>query len=85
MCCKHRGCGRLISIIIVLIALILAVTVTFWHQQGMLYVMNVGRFFDAMLPILAVGALLKYLLCSHHGHCCHSGEKDEVCKSDMRG
>ena len=62
-----------ITSIIVLVAIGLAVAVSFWHQQLLAYIIFVSRIFDVMLPILAVGALLKYLLCGnchHHNDSC---------------
>jgi len=75
-------CNKIIIGIIVVIALVLAILVSIWHQQGLAYIIFVSRFFDVMLPVLAVGALLKYLLCG----CCHKHnspeEKSECCKKD---
>lgn len=72
VCCK-----KALSIFIILIALALAVSMSFWHEQSIMYVSIVGRFFDGMLPVLAVGALLKYLLsCPRSGDAC-SCEKPE--------
>jgi len=81
--CKHKCCKILIGTIIT-IALLLALAVSFGQQQAMTYVIFASRFFDVMLPILAVGALLKYLLC-HKGCSCNCGEKKEestCCKTD---
>jgi hypothetical protein len=44
---------------VIFAALLLAVFVSFWGHPE--FVAFVGRFFDVMLPVLAVGALLKYL------------------------
>jgi hypothetical protein len=52
---------KILAIVITIIALILGVIVSFWHQEGLGYIIFISRFFDVMLPILAVGALLKYL------------------------
>ena len=52
---------KILAIIITIIALVLGVIVSFWHQEGLGYIIFISRFFDVMLPILAVGALLKYL------------------------
>ena len=66
--CK-RMCNRITAIVVIIVALALAITVSVWHQQGLAYIVFVSRFFDVMLPVLAVGALLKYLLCGGCG--CH--------------
>ena len=77
--CK-RMCNRVTATVVIVVALALAITVSVWHQQGLAYIIFVSRFFDVMLPVLAVGALLKYLLCGscgcHHEHdqdTCHKG------------
>jgi hypothetical protein len=61
---------KILAIVITVIAVILAIIVSFFHQQGLGYIIFVSRFFDVMLPILAVGALLKYLF----GYDSHSKE-----------
>lgn len=52
---------KVLAIVVTVIALILGIIVSFWHQEGLGYIIFISRFFDVMLPILAVGALLKYL------------------------
>ncbi|MCK4608099.1 MAG: hypothetical protein KAT71_01345 [Gammaproteobacteria bacterium] len=61
---------KLLAIVVTIIALALGVIVSFWHQQGLGYIIFVSRFFDVMLPVLAVGALLKYLFCGCSCNCC---------------
>ncbi|MCK4869609.1 MAG: hypothetical protein KAS93_00690 [Gammaproteobacteria bacterium] len=60
-------CTKVLAIVFTIIALILAILVTVWHQQGLALIIYISRFFDVMIPILAVGALLKYLF---HGTSC---------------
>lgn len=60
--------------IIIIVALALAITVSVWHQQGLAYIIYVSRFFDVMIPILGVGALIKYLMC---GGCHDNCKRDE--------
>lgn len=79
MCnCQHKGHCFLVSIIIV-IALALALIVSIWHQPGLQYIIFTSRFFDVMIPVLGVGALLKYLLFG----CRCSCKRDECCKNDQ--
>lgn len=66
MCCHRRTIAKILTVVFILIAVALALVVSFWRQEGFNYVVNVSRFFDVMLPVLAVGALIKYLM---HGHC----------------
>jgi cytochrome c biogenesis factor len=73
-------CGKFFTGAIVLIALLLAVFGAFLSPDHMdalsIVVISVARFFDMMLPVLAVGALLKYLCsCPFKDHC---KKKDEV-------
>lgn len=70
-----KMCHRITATISIVVALALAITVSIWHQQALTYIIYVTRFFDIMLPVLAVGALIKYLIC---GSCtCH--HNDESC------
>ena len=64
--------NKTLAIIVTVIALALAIVVSFWHTQALPQIIFVSRFFDVMLPILAVGALLKYIF---HGCKCN-------CKKD---
>lgn len=63
---------KIFSSVIVLIALVVAVLACTVSIDSMDSVMIVAKFFDVMLPILAVGALLKYLCCC--GKCSKCGE-----------
>jgi len=77
-------CGKIAAIIIIVLALASAVVVTFWQQKGFTLVVYVSRFFDVMLPILAVGALMKYLVCGSGKGCNCSSQSSEqsCCKKD---
>jgi hypothetical protein len=72
-----RMCRRVTATVVIIVAFALAITVSVWHQQGLAYIIFVSRFFDVMLPVLAVGALIKYLICGGCG-CCHSDQ--DSCK-----
>jgi hypothetical protein len=72
-------CHKILISVIILIALALAIIVSLCHQQGLAYILFISRFFDVMLPVLGVGALLKYLLCSHRHCCCKS---DDTCQTE---
>lgn len=74
--CK-KACSKILATIFILIALALATAVTIRHQESFAYIVYISRFFDVMIPILAVGALIKYLVCSGHHCCCH--KHDETC------
>jgi hypothetical protein len=67
----HKTCNKIVATIVIIVALVLAVVVSVWHQQGLAFIVFVSRFFDVMLPVLAVGALLKYLICGSCHNCEH--------------
>ena len=52
---------KLLAVVVTIIAFMLAIVISFWYQPGVKFVIFVGRFFDVMLPVLGVGALIKYL------------------------
>lgn len=63
-------CSRIFTILIILIALAMAILAIVLPAERIDYVVVVSRFFDIMLPVLAVGALVKYLCsCPWKGHC----------------
>lgn len=76
MCCKTT-CNKVLPAIFIIIALVLAVLVTFMAQKAMPIVINVSRFFEVMIPVLAVGALIKYIVGCHSHQCCH--HEDTCC------
>jgi hypothetical protein len=57
-------CGRLLAIIFIGLALLLAILASILPQDKLTSIIYISRFFDVMIPVLAVGALIKYL-CSH--------------------
>lgn len=58
---------KIVAVIVTIVAVILALMVSFMHTKAMTQIIFVSRFFDVMLPVLAVGALIKYLFgCPHH-------------------
>ena len=72
----RKMCHRVIAAVVIVVALTLAIVVSVMPEKGLTFIMFASRFFDVMLPALAVGALLKYLLC---GCGCHHHKKDDSC------
>jgi hypothetical protein len=65
---------KVCSVIIILIAIALAVLAcSSYADQVQNYLLTIAKFFDVMLPILGVGALLKYLLKCDTCPCCKKG------------
>ncbi len=62
-------CSRIFAVIFVIIALLLAITASMLPQDRLASIIYITRFFDIMLPVLAVGALIKYLFCHGWKHC----------------
>ena len=61
-------CNRVLNFTIFTVAIILAILVSVWPHERMTEILYATRFFEVMLPVLAVGALIKYL-CSGNGEC----------------
>lgn len=62
--------GKALSTIFIIIAVVMAIAVTLMTPEQAMKLLPVSRFFDVMIPVLAVGALFKYLACCpHHHHC----------------
>jgi len=76
---SKKMCHVVIASVVIVVALALAITVSVFPQKGLAFIMFASRFFDVMLPALAVGALLKYLIC---GNCSHHCNDDRSCKKD---
>jgi len=65
-------CNQTFKYFFSLLALIVAILVSVLPKEHLIYLINITRFFEVMIPILAVGALFKYLC---------SGD-DSSCKKD---
>ena len=66
----------MIFVILVIMSLFLSVIVSIWYQQVMSYVIFVSRLFEVMFPVLAVSALVKYLICNNC-HCSSEQKHDK--------
>jgi len=60
--------GKLWSLIIIVFALVIAILAVSLSQDAMRPIFVITTFFDVMIPILAVGALIKYIVCCRHCH-----------------
>ncbi len=54
-------CHKVFAIIFIILAVIMGLAVTFMPQESLMPLYNVSRFIEIMIPVLAVGALIKYL------------------------
>lgn len=54
-------CGKIFAVIVILVALIMAIAVTVLPQERLADLFYVSRFIEIMIPVLGVGALIKYL------------------------
>ena len=60
---------RIFVALVILVALLLGVLVLVLPRDQLVRLIIFRDFFDVALPILAFGALIKYLCCSHkHKH-----------------
>jgi hypothetical protein len=54
------------GVIMLIIALLLALFASFLPQDKLAGIIYFTRFFDIMIPVLAVGGLIRYLLSRYH-------------------
>ena len=74
-------CNKMFGGIVVLIAVGMALMVNFVSIDNIDGVMRVFKFFDAMIPVLAAGALIKFLFWGKKGSCCGKcGKENCACK-----
>ena len=62
-------CSKIFGGVVVLVSVILAVLVNTISIDSVDSVMMIMKFFEAMIPVLGVGALIKYVCCSKK-KCC---------------
>lgn len=60
--------GKLWAFVIVVFALVIAILAVSLSQASMRPIFVITTFFDVMIPILGVGALVKYIVCCRHCH-----------------
>lgn len=81
--CKYGH--KILVIATIVVAVALAVLVSTWHDQGVNYVIFISKLFDIMLPVLAIGALLKYLFTCPHTSCdCPSCRGECTCNTQTQ-
>ncbi|MFT3742239.1 MAG: hypothetical protein QM752_06185 [Gammaproteobacteria bacterium] len=66
-------CYKVYAIIVVVIAAIIALAVSALPQEKLMGLYYVSRFVEVMIPILGVGALIKYLF-----SCCRCNRADRT-------
>lgn len=54
-------CSRTFAIVFLILAVLMGIGVVVIPQDQLMYLVYVSRFIEVMIPILAVGALIKYL------------------------
>lgn len=72
-------CGKLFTAVVVIVAVILAALASLLPPEHLDYVIGISRFFDIMLPVLAVGGLIKYLMCGSKSCCPGCGKSAGEC------
>jgi hypothetical protein len=74
-------CKKVLPTIFIVIALALAIMMLILQQKAFPIIMHISGFFNVMIPVLAVGALIKYIV-GCHAHCCcqkHEHEEGSCC------
>ena len=74
-------CNKIYGSIVVLAAIVLAVVVANVSIDNIDNIMKVMKFFDVMIPVLAVGALIKYVFCGHKKCKCKCSKCGTKCDS----
>lgn len=72
-------CRRFFPGVVIILAVVIAIVASIAKPDYVDYIVVISRFFDIMLPILAVGALIKYLCCPRGKVCGCSCEQCKQC------
>lgn len=62
--------GKVFSILVVAVAVLLAALYVVLPTERLQDIVYFVRFFDVMIPVLAVGALIKYICCCNKNSKC---------------
>ena len=68
-------CHKILAILAVIVAVLLAIFAVALPPQNLQIVILISRFFEVMIPVLGVAALLKYLWTCWE---CAPGQKDKA-------
>jgi hypothetical protein len=68
--------GKFFAFFFIVIALLVAIFASVLPQEKLTSIVYISRFFDVMIPILAVGALVKYIFHCHKWTCLKSESKE---------
>jgi len=82
-------CNKIYGVIVLLAAIVLAAVVVNISIDNIDSVMKVMKFFDVMIPVLAVGALIKYVFCGSKkcyckGKCGKCGSENCKCGTENK-
>jgi hypothetical protein len=78
-------CNKIYGSIVVLASIVLAVLVLNVSVDNLDNILKVMKFFDVMIPILAVGALVKYIFCGGKKCKCGTCSKCGTAKEEKAG
>jgi hypothetical protein len=54
-------CNKILAWVFSVLAIILAILAVSLPAEKLMPIINISRFFEVMIPVLAVGALVKYI------------------------
>jgi len=73
------------AIIVILLAAVMGILVSTLPQESLANLFYVSRFIEVMIPILGVGALIKYLFsCTKKKSCCCVDKSVCATKTDVK-
>ncbi len=77
---KNSGkCSKVYAIVVFIIAIVLCYLVTQRSFDASAVIMPISRFIEVLLPVLGIGALVKYIGCHKSGCCCKTEcDKDQA-------
>lgn len=75
-------CRKAFAVIVILVALLMGILVSVLPQDRLADLFYVSRFIEVMIPILGVGALIKYLF-SCHSYCAACKTKIDINKTTV--
>ena len=74
---KNCGkCGKVYAIVVFVIAIVLCYLVMQRSFDASAIIMPISRFIEVLLPVLGIGALIKYIACNKSSNDCGSNNQD---------
>ncbi|MCD6046567.1 MAG: hypothetical protein K0S08_214 [Gammaproteobacteria bacterium] len=75
-----KKCNKVYATVVFVVAVVVCYLVTQRSFDASAIIIPLSRFIEVLIPILGIGALVKFIACGHQsGCCCCKDQNDNAC------